>query len=188
MRAQRPEISIRAESGLESDLMPGLIEGRLDVGVMYTPQSRPGLKIEKLFDERLVLVSTNPRSAPEPRQDYVYVNWGAEFYTKHKTFFPNFGGAALTVNIGWLGLQHLMGNGGAGYFPQRIVQPHLSTKRLTIVRNAPEFLIPAYVVYPAEHDLAALPDAVAIMHSTAAAIMAEKESTRPAPAARKRHR
>jgi DNA-binding transcriptional LysR family regulator len=47
MRVRRAEISIRAESGLEADLMPGLIEGRLDVGVMYTPQSRPGLKIEK---------------------------------------------------------------------------------------------------------------------------------------------
>jgi DNA-binding transcriptional LysR family regulator len=187
MRAQRPEISIRAESGLEADLMPGLIEGRLDVGVMYTPQSRPGLKIEKLLDERLVLVSTNPRSAPEPRQDYVYVNWGAEFYTKHKTFFPNFGGAALTVNIGWLGLQHLMKNGGAGYFPLRIVMPHLRTGRLTIVRNAPEFLIPAYVVYPAEHDLPALPDAIAIMHATAAAIMAEKPDVKaPKRPARKR--
>jgi DNA-binding transcriptional LysR family regulator len=169
--------------------MPGLIEGRLDVGVMYTPQSRPGLKIEKLLDERLVLVSTNLRSAPEPRQDYVYVNWGAEFYTKHKTFFPNFGGAALTVNIGWLGLQHLMKNGGAGYFPLRIVMPHLRTGRLTIVRNAPEFLIPAYVVYPAEHDLPALPDAIAIMHATAAAIMAEKPDVKaPKRPARKRRR
>jgi hypothetical protein len=89
------------------------------------------------------------------------------------------------VNIGWLGLQHLMDNGGAGYFPLRIVRPHLRTGRLNIVRNAPEFLIPAYVVYPAEHDLAALPDAIAIMHATARSIMAEKPS--PAkPAARKR--
>jgi DNA-binding transcriptional LysR family regulator len=139
-----------------------------------------------------VFVSTNPRSAPEPRQDYVYVNWGAEFYTKHKTFFPNFGGAALTVNIGWLGLQHLLDNGGSGYFPRRIVQPHLSTRRLTIVRSAPEFLIPAYVVYPAEHDLPSLPDAIAIMHATAAAIMEEKPSARPSvravPPARKRRR
>jgi DNA-binding transcriptional LysR family regulator len=180
MRVRRAEISIRAESGLEADLMPGLIEGRLDVGVMYTPQSRPGLKIEKLFDERLVLVSTNPRSAPEPRQDYVYVDWGAEFYIKHKTFFPNFGGAALTVNIGWLGLQHLMDNGGTGYFPLRIVQPHLHDDRLTIVRNAPEFLISAYVVYPAEHDQAALTDAIEVMHATARSIMAERPGVKPA--------
>jgi DNA-binding transcriptional LysR family regulator len=185
MRERKPEISIRAESGLEADLMPGLIEGRLDVGVMYTPQSRPGLKIEKLFDERLLLVSTNPRSAPEPRQDYVYVDWGAEFYTKHKRNFPNFGGAALTVNVGWLGLQHLMGNGGSGYFPLRIVAPHLRNRRLTIVRNAPEFLIPAYVVYPAEHDQPALADAVAIMHATAAAIMTEKPNSKRVKAPRR---
>ena len=168
--------------------MPGLIEGRLDIGVMYTPQSRPGLKIEKLFDERLVQVSTNPRSAPEPQQDYVYVDWGAEFYTKHKTLFPNFGGAALTVNIGWLGLQHLLDNGGTGYFPLRIVLPHLRTKCLTIVRNAPEFLIPAYVVFPAEHDLTALPDAIAIMHETAQSIVAEKSNVKPATAAARKRR
>ena len=31
-----PDISVRAEIGLESDLMQGLVEGRLDIGVMYT--------------------------------------------------------------------------------------------------------------------------------------------------------
>lgn len=178
MRARRPEISVRAESGLETDLMPGLIEGRLDVGVMYTPQSRPGLKIEKLFDEHLVLVSTEAKGVPEPGQDYVYVDWGTEFYIKHKTFFPNFGGAALTVNIGWLGLQHILGNGGSGYFPWRIVLPRLRARQLAIVRDAPEFLIPAYVVYPAEHDKGLLPDALTIMHDTAAQVVAETRQDR----------
>jgi DNA-binding transcriptional LysR family regulator len=41
MREARPEISVRAESGLEPQLMQGLIEGRIDIGVMYTPQRRP---------------------------------------------------------------------------------------------------------------------------------------------------
>jgi LysR family transcriptional regulator, flagellar master operon regulator len=44
-----PDIAVRAEIGLEADLMQGLVEGRLDIGVMYTPQSRPGLKVELLF-------------------------------------------------------------------------------------------------------------------------------------------
>ena len=60
MKEARPEISIRAESGLEPELMQGLIEGRTDIGVMYTPQSRPGLKIEQLFEEKLILVSSDP--------------------------------------------------------------------------------------------------------------------------------
>ena len=44
MRSARPEISIRAESALEPELMQGLVDGRIDIGVMYTPQSRPGLE------------------------------------------------------------------------------------------------------------------------------------------------
>ena len=63
MRAARPEISVRAESGLEPELMQGLIEGRIDIGVMYTPQNRPGLKLEQLFEEKLVMVSTDPKGS-----------------------------------------------------------------------------------------------------------------------------
>jgi hypothetical protein len=37
MREVRPEISVHAESGLEPELMQGLIERRIDIGVMYTP-------------------------------------------------------------------------------------------------------------------------------------------------------
>ena len=60
MQAANPDISIRAETALEAELMQGLVEGRIDIGVMYTPQSRPGLKVELLFEEQLILVSTDP--------------------------------------------------------------------------------------------------------------------------------
>ena len=86
---------IRAESALEPEIMQGLVEGRIDIGVMYTPQSRPGLKVEQLFEERLILVSTDPKSAPEPQPGYVYVDWGPEFYARHSAFFPNFTGPSL---------------------------------------------------------------------------------------------
>jgi hypothetical protein len=60
--------------------------------------------------------------------------------------------APRTANIGWLGLQHVLENGGSGYFPKRIVLPHLTAKRLTPIGGAPEFSMPAYVVYPLECD------------------------------------
>lgn len=163
MQADNPHISIRADSALETELMQGLIEGRIDIGVMYTPQSRPGLKVEHLFDERLVMVSTDPESAPEPRPGYVYVDWGPEFYTRHSAFFPSFGVPSLTANIGWLGLQHVLSNTGSGYFPKRIVRTHLEAKRLHIVAGAPEFSMPAYVVYPIDHDETVFGSAIAIM-------------------------
>jgi DNA-binding transcriptional LysR family regulator len=167
MRGARPEISIRAESGLEPELMQGLIEGRIDIGVMYTPQSRPGLKVELLFEEKLILVSTDKNGKPEPQPGYVYVDWGPEFYARHNTCFPNFGGPPLTANIGWLGLQHVLENGGSGFFPKRIVLPHLKSKRLYLIGGAPEFSMPAYVVYPVERDRDLFGSAIEFMHQTA---------------------
>src|SRR5690606_36000154 len=46
LRTTNPEIAIRAEIGFEEDLMQGLVEGRVDIAVLYSPQSRPGLIVE----------------------------------------------------------------------------------------------------------------------------------------------
>lgn len=167
MREARPEISIRAESGLEPELMQGLIEGRIDIGVMYTPQSRPGLRLEQLFEEKLVMVSTDPKGKPEPQPGYVYVDWGPEFYARHSACFPNFAGPPLTANIGWLGLQHVLENGGSGYFPERIVQPHLRAGRLSLIAKAPKFSMPAYVAYPLDCDRDLFGIALEIMRGVA---------------------
>jgi DNA-binding transcriptional LysR family regulator len=172
MRETAPDVSVRAEIGFEADLMQGLVEGRLDIGVMYTPESRPGLKVEPLLEERLVLVSTEPAGRPEPGAGYVYIDWGPEFYARHSASFPDFIGPALTMNIGWLGLQHILENGGSGYLPMRLVRPHLEDGRLTSLRGAPEFSLPAYVVYPAEHDPDLFGTALATMRDLASAELA----------------
>jgi LysR family transcriptional regulator, flagellar master operon regulator len=143
------------------------VEGRIDIGVMYTPQSRPGLKVEQLFEEQLILVSTDPKSAPEPQAGYVYVDWGPEFYARHSALFPNFAGPALTANIGWLGLQHVLENGGSGFFARRIVQPLLRTRRLHAVTGAPVFSMPAYVAYPLDPEGGQVARAIELMHHVA---------------------
>jgi DNA-binding transcriptional LysR family regulator len=135
--ALAPDVAVRALTGFEEDLMQFLIDGRTDIGVMYTPQARPGLTIEPLLEEHLVMVSTRADPPREPARDYVYVDWGAEFSTQHCLAFPNFVGAALTVNIGWLGLQHLLASGGTGYFPARMLREHELTGRVHRVPSCP---------------------------------------------------
>jgi hypothetical protein len=39
-------IAIRSKIGFEEDLMRSLIDGTLDVGLMYTPTHSPGLVVE----------------------------------------------------------------------------------------------------------------------------------------------
>jgi len=167
MRDHAPAISIRAEIGFEADLMQGLVDGRLDIGVMYTPQSRPGLTVEKLLDEQLILVSTE-RDAEMPLDGrYVYVDWGPEFYARHGAAFPTFGGPFLSVNIGWLGVQTILESGGAGYFPARLVRSHIAAGRLFRCPQAPEFSLPAYVVFPDERDSAVFGPALDLMRALA---------------------
>lgn len=153
MRAAAPDLAIRAEVGLEEELMLGLVEGRIDIAVMYTPQSRPGLSVEPLLEEQLILVSTTATDNSTPMcATYVYIDWGPEFMARHNASFPDFTGPALTANIGWLGLQHILEHGGSGFFPRRLVNKHVAAGRLHLASDAPVFTLPAYLVYPLEHD------------------------------------
>jgi DNA-binding transcriptional LysR family regulator len=155
-----PDVAVRASVGFEEDLMQALIDGRADIGVMYSPQARPGLRVEPLLEERLVMVSTRADPPPEPGRDYIYVDWGPEFFAQHSLAFPNFSGAALTVNVGWLGLLQILRYGGSGYFPARLLVEHEAAGRIHRVPQAPEFRQPAYLCFPAKSDSEALALAV----------------------------
>ncbi|WP_455223208.1 LysR family transcriptional regulator, partial [Kaarinaea lacus] len=88
MRQAAPDIAIRSEIGFEEDLMRHLIDGTLDLGLMYSPTHSAGLIVEHLFDETLVLVSTRPDDHG-PGDDYIYIDWGPGFYNQHAQSYPD---------------------------------------------------------------------------------------------------
>jgi DNA-binding transcriptional LysR family regulator len=163
-----PDVAVRAQVAMEEELMHMLIDGRTDIAVMYTPQARPGLAIEPLLEEQLVMVSTHANPPREPQDDYVYVDWGPELFAQHSLAFPHFSGAALTVAIGWLGLEKILTVGGSGYFPARLVREHERAGRLHRVADAPEFRLPAYVCYPSKDESEPLALALQTMRRVAA--------------------
>jgi DNA-binding transcriptional LysR family regulator len=152
MRQLAPQVSLRAEIDVDDGLMHRLVDGTVDIGLMYTPQSRPGLTVESLMEEKLGLVSTERSLSQAPGKEYVYVDWGPEFAARHSMHYPDFGTPALVVGIAWLGLQHILANGGSGYFPERLVRPYCQSGQLFEVPRAPSFVLSAYIVYPTEHD------------------------------------
>lgn len=151
MRKQAPDISIRSQIGFEEDLMRALIEGRMDVAIMYTPQHNPGLQIEHLFDETLALLTTDP-GRPWPNDDYIYVDWGPAFYALHSSRYPDLESPPQMVNIGWLGVQLIISNGGSCFLPMRMAEPLIQAGKLFHVPDSPRFRLPTYMVFPRDSD------------------------------------
>ena len=175
MRRSAPDVSIRSEIGFEEDLMRRLVEGSLDIGVMYTPTHAPGLIVEHLFDETLVLVSSQ-RDTRWPDEGYIYVEWGPGFYAKHRESYPDLERPPQVVNIGWLGVQLILANGGCCFLPIRMAQPLIDKGRLFQVAEGPEFAHSAYMVFPREVDSEVLHQALHGLRELAA----EVQSTAPA--------
>ena len=149
MRENAPAIAIHVEADYSPSLMRQLSDGLLDIGVMYNPRQTPGLIIEDLLQETLVLVATDERELSEGWVgDYVYVDWGGEFRRRHGEAFPGMDTPAISVGLGPLGLEYILQNGGSGYFPLRVVEPHIADGSLFRVADAPVMKRPAYVVYP----------------------------------------
>ncbi|HET6493524.1 MAG TPA: LysR family transcriptional regulator, partial [Burkholderiales bacterium] len=152
MRQAAPQLALRAEVGLPGSLIDQVTEGILDIAVVYAPHQRPGLKIELLIEEKLVLVTTSRRGQAQRVADYVFVDWGPEFTAHHNLAFPEQSSAGIFVGLGLLGLQYILEAGGSGYFRLNAVQPYLKSGRLRLVPGATEFAYPAYAVYSESAD------------------------------------
>ncbi len=150
MRSRSPEIAIRAQLGFSDTLMQELVDGILDLGVMYTPQGRPGFEVELLFEDELILVSCDPQTAELPPDNYVMIDWGPEFRADHTLNFPKISVPGTYLELGSLSLQYLVNTKSAGYVPRRLVVDLLRDSRIYHVRRAPTFSYPAYAVYPTE--------------------------------------
>lgn len=151
MRQHAADIAVRCEIGLPDTLMHNVLDGVLDLAVTYSPQSRPGVKVDLIAEEELVLVEAEPRGRKGPK-DYIYVDWGDEFRRRHRMEFPDFPSPALFIGLGTLGFAQLLSSGGSGYFPRGLVRRHLRSGRVREVGGAPTFPLAIYAAYPSAGD------------------------------------
>lgn len=170
MRTAAPQLALRTEVGFPGDLIDRVASGTLDVAVVYAPQQRPGLRVELLIEEKLVLVTTRAKGRKLDPRDYVHVDWGPDFAAQHSLAFPQLGNAGVVAGLGPLGREYVLAAGGSGYFRLAVVRKHLESGKLRRVPGAPEFLYPAYAVFAEAADMAVVEPALAgLRHVTAGA-------------------
>src|SRR6185369_5747503 len=78
MRESLRDIALRVHVDVPQDLINLVAGGIVDAAIMYAPQHRPGLKIDRLMEEKLVLATSNSGGRLS-QADYVHVDWGPDF-------------------------------------------------------------------------------------------------------------
>ena len=142
LRRRYQDVAVRVEVGERASLHEKVEHGVVDAALVHQPDYWPGMQVEQLMEEKLILVRHRDNDAP-----YVYVDWGADFRKQHDSAWPERSRASVNVDLGPLALQYLLQQGGSGYFRTRVVQPHLESGALERVDAAPEFSYPVYLVY-----------------------------------------
>ena len=168
MRCSHSDIALRVHVDVPQDLITHVAAGIVDIAIMYAPQHRPGLKIDLVMEEELVLVTTDPKARSLDTSRYVLVEWGQEFSLHHDVTFPETA-PALVTNLGPLALNYVLLEGGAGYFRMHAVKPYLISGELYVVPGAPRFSFPIYAVHSANVDEATLASALAALREVSTA-------------------
>jgi len=149
MRQAEPSIATRVISDYSDPLMAQLRDGHIDMAILYRPIHQPNIHIEQFTDDKLVLVSTEPRALEAGRVDgYVFIDWGSEFRAQHNLAFPKAYIPKISFGVAESALHHLIKNGGSGYFIEGAVKHKLEKEELFVVENAPVFSRPTYLGYP----------------------------------------
>ncbi len=151
MEADAPDVATHIIAEYSEALMRQMRDGTLELAVLYEPQHCPGVKIEPLLTEEVVLVSTEPRTLNSNRTPgYIYVDWGDTYKSQYSLAFPDAPTIKVSVGLGSVGLEHILNRGGSGYFITSMVQSLLDQGVLHRVTDAPVFERPLYLVYQEE--------------------------------------
>ena len=151
MKENAPDVATQIKSDYSDKLMNMLRNGLINVAILYEPQRNPDIVIEKYAEEKLLLVSSVARAVQQnPIEGYVFVDWGTRFREEHTRAYPDNPTHQMTVALAAVGLNHVLEQGGSGYFLEREVEEHIASGRLFLVEGAKEFSLTTYLAYFAE--------------------------------------
>lgn len=148
LQAALPDLALRGEAGMPDRLTRFLIEGVIQVALTYIPQARPGLTVEAVMEDELILVASfKTTSLSDVKNAYVFMDWGPEFTQAHATDLPELSSVGVTLSLGALGADYIKNRHAAAYVPARAVQPLLDAGTLHLVPGAPIFPYPVWAVF-----------------------------------------
>jgi LysR family transcriptional regulator, flagellar master operon regulator len=133
LRSDQPAVALEIEVRHSAYLIERLAQGLLHAAVVYEPHLHHGIVVEPLFEEKLVLVTREPRKRVRWHPRYVLVQWTAEFRAQHDAVMPVDITPPVVFADGVFALDFILRSGGSGYFPLRMIIDHLKRGQLFYV-------------------------------------------------------
>ena len=138
-QAAHTETAFEAWPGEHADIVRWLDSGLVDVSITLLPLSGEDITSRELEPDRLIQVASEPRSAVEWDEGYVFVDLGADFRRQHALAWPTDNTARTAFGASNWALDYLLSKSGSAYLPWRLSRPYVEQGRLHVVHDAPEF-------------------------------------------------
>lgn len=151
LRQQHPEIAVRCENTDGERLMQMLFQGWLDFCLTTLVQSRDGIKFTHLFDDPLVLVSTENRGWMDWDPQYIEMDWGDAYRTYIDNNF-DVGDKTPTIYVSQFsaGLELVQQLGGSLWIPERLLHSGRLPVELYPIAEVAPIQRPIYLAYSPE--------------------------------------
>jgi DNA-binding transcriptional LysR family regulator len=148
-RREAPELAIKAEISASDVLVRQLLDGSLDLIVVFETLQLPQVISVPLATIPMVMVSNRRKQTAEHAMagQYIFVDWSPVFSTLHLQYFPEERSSKVQTTAGRVALDLVLAMGGAAYFPEPMVRGHLARRQLFEVADAPRILRPVYALH-----------------------------------------
>jgi LysR family transcriptional regulator, flagellar master operon regulator len=156
MRDHLPSVALRLEGSFPDAAIEQLADGLLDICIVYLPRPYPGITYEALATDKVILV----QHAAQTRhwtENYILVDWGAEFRIEHDRIFTAAEKPAISTGMVFGALRYVLTQQAAAYLPLSAVEDRIERGELKRISEAPVFHRPIFLAYPGNH---ASPDIV----------------------------
>ncbi len=170
MRGQSPQLGLQIDVQPSEILVTRLINGLLDMALLFEPPLMADLSIRQVADIPLVLVSSRNDCGLEDamKQNYYMVEWGSVFAQNHAEQFPDIPPPAARLASGSLARDLILDCGGTAYMAEQMVQQDLERELLFRIPGAPVIERSAFLVHrPGEESREEMRQALGLLKQVA---------------------
>ncbi|MUK41614.1 HTH-type transcriptional regulator HdfR [Aliivibrio fischeri] len=155
-------LALRLESIPRQELAKALLEKSVDLFITSEPPKIDGIRVFKIRNYQLQLVSSTPNSTMETIQSMplVYLDWGARFAIQHSKIAELQKTPILHTHSSKMALDYLMSHSSIGYLPAPVINQSVDNKELYVVEGAPIMEQELYLVWQEKSEKAELIDQI----------------------------